>query len=33
MLDAGQIMDDLTPVSRLEGGVLIGDTGSSILIN
>jgi hypothetical protein len=27
ILDTGQIMDDLIPMSRLEGGILIGNTG------
>ena len=31
ILDAGQIMDELIPISRLEGGVVIGDPRSSIL--
>lgn len=32
MRDAGQILDDLIPMSRLEGGVLIGDTGYEIVV-
>ena len=27
MRDAGQIMDDLIPISRQDGGDFIGDTG------
>jgi hypothetical protein len=31
MLDAGQIMDDLAPISRLVGDIFIGDAGCSSL--
>jgi len=33
MLDAGQIMDDLIPISRQDGGVGIGNTGCKISDN
>jgi hypothetical protein len=33
MRDTGQILDDLIPISRQDGGIRIGDTGYGILVD